>query len=134
MTWSNSRRSAGDGVRGGGGGEVRQVGVFENRPEILCKTGARLAKGGRRLSFCHDADPCGYGLQYLLTGCRHSCIVVAPSLIPMKSGDRVKTGRSCESRLGEPRSCGTAGSGAFAAPSLTAAARRSATGHVGAKG
>jgi len=34
----------------GRGGEVRQVGVFENRPEILCKIAARLSKGGRRLS------------------------------------------------------------------------------------
>ena len=35
----------------GRGGEVRQVGVFENRPEILVKLAARLSKGGRRLSF-----------------------------------------------------------------------------------
>ena len=74
-------------------GEVRQVGVFENRPEILCKVAARLGKGDRRLSFCYEAGPCGYGLHRLLTGCGHSCIVVAPSLIPMKSGDRVKTDR-----------------------------------------
>jgi hypothetical protein len=36
----------------GRGGEVRQIGVFENRPEILGKMAARLGKGGRRLSFC----------------------------------------------------------------------------------
>ena len=36
----------------GRGGEVRQVGVFENRPEVLSKMAARLAKAGRRLSFC----------------------------------------------------------------------------------
>jgi transposase len=62
----------------GRNGEVRQVGVFENRPEILCKMAARLGKGGRRLSFCYEAGPCGYGLHRLLTGCGHSCIVVAP--------------------------------------------------------
>ena len=39
----------------GRNGEVRQVGVFENRPEILCKMAARLGKGGRRLSFCYEA-------------------------------------------------------------------------------
>jgi hypothetical protein len=72
---------------------VRQIWVFENRPEILCKLAARLGKGGRRLSFCYEAGPCGYGLHRLLTGRGHSCIVVAPSLIPMKSGDRVKTDR-----------------------------------------
>jgi transposase len=74
-------------------GEVRQIGVFENRPEILGKMAAKLGSGGRRLSFCYKAGPCGYGLHRLLTGCGHSCIVVAPSLIPRKSGDRVKTDR-----------------------------------------
>lgn len=77
----------------GRGGEVRQIGVFENRPEILTKMAARLGKGGRRLSFCYEAGPCGYGLHRMLTGCGHECIVVAPSLIPVKVGDRVKTDR-----------------------------------------
>ena len=77
----------------GRAGEVRQVGVVANRPEVLRKMVARLAKGGRRLSFCYEAGPCGYGLQRLLAGDGHDCVVVAPSLIPMKSGDRVKTDR-----------------------------------------
>ena len=47
-------------AEGGRGGEVRQIGVFENRPDILCKLAARLGKGGRRLSFCYEAGPCGY--------------------------------------------------------------------------
>jgi transposase len=33
------------------------------------------------------------GLHRLLTGCGYDCVVMAPSLIPMKSGDRVKTDR-----------------------------------------
>src|ERR1700730_12799858 len=37
-------------AKSGRGGEVRQIGVIENRPEILCKMAARLGKGGRRLS------------------------------------------------------------------------------------
>ena len=49
--------------------------------------------GGRRLSFCYEAGPCGYGLQRQLSGLGHACVVVAPSLIPMKAGDRVKTDR-----------------------------------------
>jgi transposase len=77
----------------GRGGEVRPVGVFENRPEILSRMVSRLAKGGRRLSFCYEAGPCGYGLHRFLTGRGHDCVVVAPSLIPMKAGDRVKTDR-----------------------------------------
>src|SRR6516162_6581598 len=58
-------------AEGGRSGEVRQIGVFENRPELLLKLVARLSKGGRG----------------------HDCVVVAPSLIPMKAGDRVKTDR-----------------------------------------
>src|SRR4029077_16185157 len=73
--------------------DVRQVGVFENRPEILRRMVSRLAKGDRRLSFCYEAGPCGDGLHHFLTGGGHDCVVVAPSLIPMKAGDRVKTDR-----------------------------------------
>ena len=74
-------------------GEVREVGVFENRPDVLRKMVARLGKHRRRLNFCYEAGPCGYGLHRLLTGLGHECVVVAPSLIPMKVGDRVKTDR-----------------------------------------
>ncbi len=77
----------------GRGGEVRPVGVFANRSEVLSKIVARLGKGGRRLSFCYEAGPCGYGLHRLLSGWGHDCIVAAPSLIPMKAGDRAKTDR-----------------------------------------
>ena len=80
-------------AEGGRGGEVRQIGVFENRPEVLSRMATRLSKGGGRLSFCYEAGPCGYRLHRLLTGRGHHCSVVAPSLIPMKAGDRVKTDR-----------------------------------------
>jgi transposase len=80
-------------AEGGRGGEVRQLGVFENRPEILSKLASRVSKGGRRLNFCYEAGPCGYGLYRLLTGYQQECVVIAPSLIPMKAGDRVKTDR-----------------------------------------
>jgi transposase len=78
----------------GRSGEVRQIGVFENRPEMLCKLEASLGKGGRRLSFCDEAGRCGYGLHRLLTGRGHRCIVVAPSLIPMKTRSRAGNGGS----------------------------------------
>ena len=77
----------------GRGGEVREVGIFENRPDVLRKMVARLGKQRHRLNFCYEAGPCGYGLHRLLTGLGHDCVVVAPSLIPMKAGDRVKTDR-----------------------------------------
>ena len=76
----------------GRGGEVRQIGVFENRPEVLSKMVARLGKQLARLSFCYEAGPCGYGLHRLLTGgARMRC--GCASLIPIKAGDRVKTDR-----------------------------------------
>jgi len=77
----------------GRNGEVRQVGVIENRVEVVLKLAKRLNEGGRRLSFCYEAGPCGYGLHRLLSRCGHDCVVVAPSLIPTKAGDRVKTDR-----------------------------------------
>jgi transposase len=80
-------------AEGGRGGEVRQLGVFENRPEVLSKLAARLSSKNCRISFCYEAGPCGYGLHRLLTSYGHDCVVVAPSLIPMKAGERVKTDR-----------------------------------------
>src|ERR1700745_3304817 len=80
-------------AEGGRGGEVRQLGVFDNRPELLQKLVGRLGKGVRRLSCCYGPGPCCYGLHRFLSGCGHDCVVVAPSLIPMKAGDRVKTDR-----------------------------------------
>jgi transposase len=44
----------------GRGGEVRHIGVFENRSEVLVTLGARL-KPGRSLSFCYEIGPCGSG-------------------------------------------------------------------------
>jgi hypothetical protein len=53
--------------------EVRQVGVFENRPEILCMMAARLGKEGRRLSFCYEVEPGGHDRLVLAkTAGRHT--------------------------------------------------------------
>jgi transposase len=94
LGWTcTGRRSRSRLPRAVGAARCGRSGVFETRPEILTKLVARLSAGGRRLSFCYEAGPCGYGLHRLLTGCGHDCVVVAPSLIPMKAGDRVKTDR-----------------------------------------
>jgi len=79
-----------EGIRGG---EIRQLGNMPNRVDQIAKLAERLGKNGQRLSFCYEAGPCGYGLHRQLTALGHECIVVAPSLIPMKAGDRVKTDR-----------------------------------------
>jgi transposase len=72
---------------------VLQLGTIPNRADHIAKLAAKLGKNGRRVSFCYEAGPCGYGLHRQLTGLGHDCVVAAPSLIPMKAGDRVKTDR-----------------------------------------
>ncbi len=48
---------------------------------------------GQLLVFCYEAGPCGYGLHRQIVAAGHGCEVVAPSLIPTKAGERVKTDR-----------------------------------------
>ena len=74
-------------------GEVRYHGEIANTPEEVVKLLRRLRKEGAKLSFCYEAGPCGYGLHRQLKGLHQDCQVVAPSLIPKKPGDRVKTDR-----------------------------------------
>jgi hypothetical protein len=64
-------------AEGGHGGEVRELGNFLNRPDHIRKLVERLAKGGRSLSFCYEAGPCGYGLSHQLIGLGHECMVGA---------------------------------------------------------
>ena len=77
----------------GRGGEVRFLGEIPSTPEALHRLVLRLMARHRRLSFCYEAGPCGYGVHRLLSGLGQDCSVVAPSLIPSRPGDRVKTNR-----------------------------------------
>ena len=74
-------------------GEVRHVGTVPQRADHVRKLAAKLAARGARLHFCYEAGPCGHGLYRQLVEMGHDCIVVAPSLIPVWAGDRVKTDR-----------------------------------------
>lgn len=80
-------------AQGERGGEVRGWGAIPNRPDHVRRLCEKLAGDGRRLHFCYEAGPCGYGLHRQMTELGHDCVVVAPSLIPVKTGDRVKTDR-----------------------------------------
>jgi transposase len=80
-------------ARGERGGEVRHWGTVPHRPDHVRKLVEKLAAGGVQLHFCYEAGPCGYGLHRQLVEMGHECIVVAPSLTPVKAGDRVKTDR-----------------------------------------
>jgi transposase len=74
-------------------GEVREHGKIFNTPAALAKLASKLGQGGRKLKFCYEAGPCGYGIQRQLSAAGYECIVVAPSLIPTRAGDRIKTDR-----------------------------------------
>jgi len=80
-------------AEGGRNGEVRYLGEIDATEEAARKLVTRLSVKYERLHFCYEAGPTGYGLHRWLTGFGHSCIVVAPSLIPQRPGDRVKTNR-----------------------------------------
>src|SRR2546421_11972572 len=80
-------------AEGGRTGEVRFLGEIDNTPAAVRKLVKKLATKYERLSFCYEAGPTGYGAYRQITGLGHDCIVAAPSLIPKKPGDRVKTNR-----------------------------------------
>ena len=73
-------------------GTVRSVGVIPNRPESIRKLVKRLGSPDQ-LRACYEAGPTGYVLYWQLTALGVRCEVVAPTLVPVKAGDRVKTDR-----------------------------------------
>ena len=77
----------------GRGGEVRFLGEIDNSEGATRKLVAKLTAKYRKLHFCYEAGPTGYGLHRWLTALGQSCSVVAPSLIPKRPGERVKTNR-----------------------------------------
>ena len=81
------------GVARGDEAEVRYHGEIENTVAAVRKLVKRLSPNGEVLNVCYEAGPCGYGLYRELTALGHNCTVVAPSLIPRKAGERVKTDR-----------------------------------------
>src|SRR5690348_6504202 len=68
-------------------------GEIANQPEAVRQLLERLAGKHGRLRVCYEAGPCGYGLHRQIIALGHVCTVVAPSLIPRKPGERVKTNR-----------------------------------------
>src|SRR6266446_4558145 len=78
---------------GGLRGEVREYGRIANTAAALDRLMRKLSGEGVGLRFCYEAGPCGYGIQRHLSVHGHECMVVAPSLIPKRAGDRVKTDR-----------------------------------------
>ena len=73
-------------------GEVRSLGVIPNRPESIRKLVKKLGPPAQ-LRACYEAGPTGYVVYWQLTALDVACQVVAPTLVPVKPGDRVKTDR-----------------------------------------
>src|ERR1700731_1724749 len=80
------------------GGEVRSVGVIPNRLESVRKLVHKLGPVAQ-LRACYEAGPTGYVLYWQLTQLGVACEVIAPSLVPTKAGDRVKTDRRDAEKL-----------------------------------
>ncbi len=72
---------------------VMSYGNIHNTPLSIDKLIRKLKSTGHELSVVYEAGPTGYGIYRQLKSKNVDCAVVAPSLIPQKSGDRVKTDR-----------------------------------------
>ena len=79
-------------------GEVHSLGVIPNRPESVRRLVGKLGEPGQ-LRVCYEAGPTGYVLYWQLSELGVHCEVVAPTLVPVKTGDRVKTDRRDAEKL-----------------------------------
>jgi transposase len=73
-------------------GEVRSLGTIANREDSIRKFIKKLGPP-EHLRACYEAGPTGFVLYWQLTQLGVDCMIVAPSLVPKKPGDRVKTDR-----------------------------------------
>src|SRR5262249_40874490 len=74
-------------------GEVRHFGVIASDLEPLDKVVRALRARDRRLHVVYEAGPCGFGIYRHLRTRGEDCLVVRPSVVTNRSGDRVKTDR-----------------------------------------
>jgi transposase len=79
-------------------GEVRSLGTMANRAESIRKLVKKLGPV-EHVRACYEAGPTGYVLYWQLAELGVRCEVIAPTLVPMKAGDRVKTDRRDAERL-----------------------------------
>ena len=80
-------------------GDPEDHGQIPNDPAAIRRLLDRLGGAGVRLSVAYEAGPTGYALHRQLAALGIECIVVAPSLIPARPGDRVKTDRRDAAKL-----------------------------------
>src|SRR3954465_4194276 len=80
-------------AEGGREGEVRYLGEIEATPAAGERLLGKLAHKYKTLHVCYEAGPTGYGLYRHIRALGYTCDVIAPSLVPKRPGDRVKTNR-----------------------------------------
>ena len=80
-------------AEGGRTGEIRYLGELDATPAAVAKLVRKLTSCYETLQFCYEAGPTGYVLYRQILSLGHGCVVAAPSLIPRRPGDRVKTNR-----------------------------------------
>lgn len=68
-------------------------------PEKAVRRFIERLGGPEGLAVCYEAGPGGFALWRLLSGIGVACDVVAPSLVPIRAGDRVKTDRRDAKKL-----------------------------------
>ena len=83
-------------------GQVRSLGVIPNRPESIRKLVKKLGPA-EQLRVCYEAGPTGYVVYWELTALGVTCEVVAPTLVPVKAGDRAATVRLLGQSARAPR-------------------------------
>lgn len=77
----------------GRSGEVRHYGAVGGDLDSFGKAVRKLHSRHSDLHFVYEAGPCGYEVYRYLSGNNLDSVVIAPSLIPRRSGDRIKTDR-----------------------------------------
>ncbi|QHD69654.1 transposase [Sphingobium yanoikuyae] len=74
-------------------GEIRFYGTIPNTQDSIRRLVARLSSPDVALHFCYEAGGCGYGIHRQLVDLGAECSVIAPSVMPRKPADRIKTDR-----------------------------------------
>jgi len=82
-------------------GSVRSLGQIPATEDAVRRLIKKLGPA-RDLRVCYEAGPCGYALYWQLAAMGVACDVIAPTLVPVRSGDRVKTDRR-DARAGTPQ-------------------------------
>ncbi|PSU44571.1 IS110 family transposase [Photobacterium frigidiphilum] len=88
-------------LQGHRGAKPDHLGRIKSNKSALIKLAQQLQSKYPKatLHFIYEAGPCGYWTYRLLTSLGHCCYVIAPSLIPKKTGDRVKTDKRDAAKL-----------------------------------